>query len=201
MIWTIIKNIYSALSSARSCSKCFTWINSLNPYNDPMRKVLAGSPFFRGGNGLHSMEKDFIKSFQLIWTTRLRSLSLKASLKANHMSSGEWPAPAEGQSAQSPPLQSQFLLLLIGDCIPPTSTEILWVWEYNAELTAVDEYIYLLCLKWPSSYTPKIGAGVRRQPVNVEGTGGLSPRPVRRGLLPTSCLAVWDDYGDIVADY
>lgn len=89
-----------------------------------MRKVLAGSPFFRGGNGLHSVEKDFIKSFQLIWTTKLWSLSLKTFLKANHMSSGVWPAPAEGQSAQSPPLQSQFLLLLTGDCIPPTSTEI-----------------------------------------------------------------------------
>ena len=62
-------------------------------------------------------------------------------------------------------------------------TEILWAWEYNPELTAVDEYIYLLCLKWPSSYTLKIGAGVRRQLVHVVGTGGLSPRPVRRGLL------------------
>ena len=196
MIWTIIKNIYSALSSARSCSKCFTWIDSLNPYNDPTRKVLAGSPFFRGGNGLHSMEKDFIKSFQLyepqdfspfLW----RHLSRQTT----------WAL----ESGQSPPLQSQFLLLLTGDCIPPTSTEILWVWEYNAELTAVDEYVYLLCLKWPSSYTPKIGAGVRRQLVNVEGTGGQSKASQERvtahqlhgslgwlwglcGWLPTSLL-------------
>ena len=112
---------------------------------------------------------------------------------ANHISSGVWLAPAHGQSAQSWPLQ---LLQLEGDCIPPISIEILWAWEYNPELTAVDEYIYLLCLKWPSSYTLKIGAGVRRQLVHVVGTGGLSPRPVRRGLLLHGSLGwLWGHCG------
>lgn len=165
-----------------------------------MRKVLAGSPFFRGGNGLHSVEKDFIKSFQLIWTTKLSSLSLKTFLKANHMSSGVWPAPAEGQSAQSPPLQLQFLLLLTGDCIPPTSTEISGSLRIQHR-THSSWWIRLPPLfKMAKLIYPQIGAGVWRQLVNVVGTGGLSPRPARRGLLSTSCVAVWDGYRDIVAD-
>lgn len=196
MIWTIINNIYSALSS----SKCFTWLIHWI-LTMTYEKGISRIPIFQRRKWTSPFcGKDFIKSFSsyepqsfgpFLWRHFSRQITWALECGQHQL--------RDNQHSPRPSNRS-FCFCWLGTAFHLHLQRFLGAWEYNTELTAVDECGYLLCLKWPSSYTAKIGAGVWRQLVNVVGTGGLSPRPARRGLLSTSCVAVWDGYRDIVAD-
>lgn len=57
----------------------------------PYEKGISRIPIFQRRKWTSFHGKGLHKVLPALWTTRLQSISLKASLKANHMSSGEWP--------------------------------------------------------------------------------------------------------------